>query len=75
MTSIRVQPDDGPPETLLSGGSHVTDEETALTLLELAIQRLRASNRVEPARPKSHAITQMQDAALWLKAYENGDIR
>lgn len=75
MTGIRVEPDNGPPETFLPGGSRVTDEETAETLIELAVLRLRASNRVAPARPKSHAITQLQDALLWLNAFEEGKIR
>lgn len=75
MTGIRVEPDSGPPETFLPGGSRVTDEETAETLIELAISRLRASNRIAPARPKSHAITQLQDAVLWLNAFAEGTIR
>lgn len=75
MTGIRVEPADGPPETLLPGGSRVSDEETAETLLELAIMKIRVSNRAAPARPKSHAITQCQDALLWLNAYAEGKIR
>lgn len=75
MTVMRVQPDDGPPETLLSGGSRVSDAETAADLVEVAIQHARAANRLSPTRPRSYAITQMQDALLWLRAYERGEIR
>lgn len=75
MTAIRVEPDSGPPETFLPGGSRVTDAETPQALVSEAVRRLRVSNRADPARPKSHAITQLQDAVLWLEAYAEGKIR
>ena len=75
MTGIRVQPDEGPPETLLPGGSRITDEEPPIGLIEAAVLRLRISNQASPARAKSYAITQLQDAVLWLTAFEEGRIK
>jgi hypothetical protein len=75
MTAMRVQPDEGPPVYLLPGGSRVTDEEAIDGILEIAILKLRASNQEAPARPKSYAITQLQDALLWLTAFDRGEIR
>lgn len=72
---LRVQPDAGPPFEFLEGGSRLTLDEDPRALVVAAITRLRASNRAAPARPKSIALTALEDAQLWLHAYERGEVR
>ena len=72
---LRVQPDDGPPVEFLAGGSRLTTDETPEALIRSAVVRLRASNKASPARPKSVAITHLDEALLWLGAYERGELR
>ena len=72
---LRVQPDEGPPVEFLEGGSRLTIEENPEALIKAAAVRLRASNKVSPARPKSVAITHLDEALLWLGAYERGEIK
>lgn len=68
MTHIRVQPEDGPPEFILEGGSRVTEDELALTLVSVAIAKLRAANKTAPAREISLALTKCEEAVHWLNA-------
>ena len=72
---VRVETDDGTVVDLLPNGSRVTPEETAEVLLEVVVSRIRASNKAQPARPKSLAITHAEEAILWLAAYTEGRIR
>ena len=72
---LRVQPDSGPPREYLPGGSQLSDEESPVELVKSTIARLRASNKAAPARPKSIAITHLEEALLWLRAYERGEVR
>jgi len=73
--SLRVQPDSGPPVEFLEGGSRLTADETPETLIKSAVTRLRASNKLSPARPKSVAITHLDEALLWLGAYTRGELK
>ncbi len=72
---LRVQPDDGPPREYLQGGSTLTSDEEPRDLIASAVARLRASNKASPARPKSIAITHCEEALLWLRALERGEVR
>lgn len=67
MTSLRVEPDNGPPVSFLPGGSSVTEDEDALDILSMAVTRLKQTNKVTPAREISLAITRAQEAIGWLK--------
>jgi hypothetical protein len=73
--SLRVQPDSGPPIEFLEGGSRLTFEESPEALIRAAVIRLRASNKQTPARPKSVAVTHLDEALLWLGAYTRGEIK
>lgn len=75
MTSIRVEPDSGPPVDLLEGGSQVTDAERPETILPIVIAKLRRANRESPARPISLAITHCEEALNWLHALERSKAR
>jgi hypothetical protein len=68
MTSIRVQPDVGPPVDFLSGGSQITDEERPEVILPVVIAKLRQINRATPAREVSLAITHAEESLHWLVA-------
>jgi hypothetical protein len=70
MASIRVEPDSGPPEEILPGGSRLTDGERAGDLLQVTIRRLRALNKVSPAREISLAIQRAEESLHWLQEAE-----
>lgn len=74
---IRIKADNNPGSyvDLLPHGTEVVPDEAARDLLDLAIARLRESNRREPARPKSVALTNMEQAALWLDGLAEGKVR
>jgi hypothetical protein len=66
MTSIRVQPDGGPPVNFLSGGSQITEAEGPETILPVVIAKLRQMNRDAPSRQISMAIQRAQESLHWL---------
>lgn len=72
---LRVQPDNGPLVEFLPGGSSLTSGEDPIDLIKSAVARLRVSNKISPARPKSTAITKCDEALLWLQAFERGEVK
>lgn len=68
MTSIRVEPDSGPPVTFLAGGSQLTEADEPGAVLQAVVDRLRIENRRAPAREVSLAITHTEEAIHWLVA-------
>ena len=72
---MRVTTDDGHEVDILPGGSQLRLDEPPEVLLEAVVARIRASNKIEPARPKSLAITASEEAILWLVAYKEGRMR
>lgn len=73
---LRVEPDNGPPVEFLSGGSRLTFEEQPEELIQAAVTRLRSLNRgAGAARPRSAAITKLDEALLWLRAFSRGEVR
>lgn len=72
---LTIEPDDGPPREYLPGGSILTLDEDPEALIRSAMRRLRASNRGNPSRAKSVAITKCEEAAMWLLALQRGEVR
>lgn len=72
---LTVEPDNGPAREYLPGGSVLAIDESPESLIRSAMARLRASNRQEPSRAKSAAITKCEEAAMWLRAHERGEVR
>lgn len=75
MAFIRVEPDDGPAQYVLPGGSQISETDSPEDLLEVVIARLRASNKAAPARPKSVAVQRAEEALFWLLALKEGRSR
>lgn len=67
---LRVQPDHGPPVTYLPGGSSISEDDGAADILPVVIQRLRAANKVSPAREISLAVQRAEEALHWITALE-----
>lgn len=72
---MRVETDDGRTVDVLLGGSQITLDESLEDILAVVVARLRAWNKAQPARPKSLAITHVEEATLWLHAYSEGRAR
>lgn len=72
---LTVDPDNGPAREYLAGGSVLTLSESPTDLIKAAAMRLRVSNRETPSRAKSVAITKCEEAVLWLRALERGEVR
>jgi hypothetical protein len=75
MTSIRVQPDGGPPVDFLSGGSQIVEADGPEAILPVVIAKLRQMNRESPARQISLAITHAEESLNWLYALERSRSR